>query len=179
MLKFWGHNPIIQWFHSNACSSSFPTELIYSPQQCLPVTSHLCRQCPCFSFPLEIVPVTTHLTSGPLSSFLELFQLLFSAVCLSRHHLKVNEADFLWVRNALWTSYRLGMRTVLFLWLWQTSFAGAVSLLASLYVTHFFLLLYWGGVGGGLCACVSRRTKRLEGKPEAIVPPYHSHLTCC
>ena len=30
---------------------------------------------------------------------------------------------------------------------------------------HFFLLLYCSGVGGGLCACISR-AKRLEGKPE-------------
>ena len=43
----------------------------------------------------------------------------------------------------------------------------------------FLFAALLSGVGGGLCACVSRRTKRLEGKPEAIVPPYHSHLTCC
>jgi hypothetical protein len=70
--EFWRHNPIIQWFHSNACSTSFPTELICSTKQFLPVTSHLCHQFPCFFFPLEIGPVTNHLTSDLLSSFLEL-----------------------------------------------------------------------------------------------------------
>lgn len=99
--EFWGHNPIIQWFHSSACSTSFPTELIYSPKQFLPVTFHLHCRFPCFFFPLEIIAVTTHLTSDLLSSFLELFQPLFSAVSLSCHHLKVNEADCLLGENAL------------------------------------------------------------------------------
>lgn len=119
-----------------------------------------------FFSPLEIVPVTTYLTSDPLSSFLELFQALFSAVSLSCRHLKVNEADLLLVKNALWTFYCLEMRTVLFLCLWHTSLSGVVSLLSFFFSDpHFFLLLYCSGVGGGLCACVNR-TKRLEGKPE-------------
>ena len=79
---------------------------------------------------------------------------------------KVNEADLLLVKNALWAFYCLEMRTVLFLGLWHTSLSEVVSLLSFFFSDpHFFLLLYCSGAGGGLWACVNR-TKRLEGKPE-------------
>lgn len=46
--ELWGHRPIIQWLPSNACPTSVSTELIYSPKQSPPVTSHLCRRLPRF-----------------------------------------------------------------------------------------------------------------------------------
>lgn len=78
-------------------------------------------------FPLELVLVTTHLTSDLLSSFLDLFQPLFSAVSLSRYHLKVNEADLLPGENTVWTFYTLSLMTILFQCLWPISVSGVVS----------------------------------------------------
>lgn len=80
-----------------------------------------------FFFPLEIIPVTTHLTSDSLPSFLELFQPPFSAVSLSCHHIKVNEADLLLGENTPCGLHSSGVMTGLFLYLWHTLVLGAVS----------------------------------------------------
>lgn len=128
-------------------------------------------------FPLEIILVTTHLTSGFLSSFLDFFQPLFSAVSLSWYHLKVNEADLLPGENTVWTFYTLWLMTILFQCLWPISVSGVVScsgfslvmlikiiVLAFEYLTYsetfcdslllFILLLYCNGIGDGLCVLV-------------------------
>lgn len=78
-------------------------------------------------FPLEIILVTTHLTSDLLSSFLDLFQPPFSAVSLSWYHLKVNEADLLPGENTVWTFYTLWLRTIHFQCLCPVSVSGVVS----------------------------------------------------
>lgn len=80
-----------------------------------------------FFFPLEIIPVTTHLTSDPLPSFLELLQPPFSSVSLSCHHIKVNEADLLLGENTPCGLHSSGVMTGLFLYLWHTLVLGAVS----------------------------------------------------
>ena len=102
LLRVWGHHPIAQWFHSNACSMAFSNNLIYSPELSLPVTSHLCCRFPCFILSFRDCPFFNSSYFRLVSSLFELVPPLFSAISLSCHRLKVNEADLLPGENSLW-----------------------------------------------------------------------------
>lgn len=78
-------------------------------------------------FPLEIILVTTHLTSDFLSSFLDWSQPLFSAVSPSWYHLKVDEADLLPGEDTVCTFYTLQLMTILLRCLGPVSLSGVVS----------------------------------------------------